>query len=119
MPVACATGASGRYTVSGKLGERLLKTDFSALKNGYVDACAGHETAYRDYIKNTEGSYRILDEALLTANLGVAFEKHTDREKAEKLSAVLEEMRADGTIRKILEQYDLDVDFALNGGDVQ
>ena len=92
---------------------------FSALKNGYVDACAGHETAYRDYIKNTEGSYRILDEALLTAKLGVAFEKHTDREKAEKLSAVLEEMRADGTIRKILEQYDLDVDFALNGGDVQ
>ena len=70
-------------------------------------------------IKNPEGSYRILDEALLTANLGVAFEKHTDREKAEKLSAVLEEMRADGTIRKILEQYDLDVDFALNGGDVQ
>ncbi len=92
---------------------------FSALKNGYVDACAGHETAYRDYIKNTEGSYRILDEALLTAKLGVAFEKHTDREKAEKLSAVLEEMRADGTIRNILEQYDLDVDFALNGGDVQ
>ena len=88
---------------------------FAALKKGYVDACAGHETACRDHMKNITGDYRILDEILLKADLGVAFNKETGREQAAELTAVLEEMKKDGTIRSILEKYDLDVDFALKG----
>lgn len=94
-----------------------ILNSFAALKKGYVDACAAHETTCREYIKNSGGSdYRILDEVLLRANLGVAFDKSVGKEKAEKLSAVLNEMYTDGTLRKILEKYDLDVEFALNGG---
>lgn len=89
---------------------------FAALKKGYVDACAGHETALRDYMKNVNGDYRILDEYLLKANLGVAFEKETGKKQAERLTVVLEDMREDGTIRSIIEKYDLDIDFALKGG---
>ena len=88
---------------------------FAALKKGYVDACAGHETACRDHMKNITGDYRILDEILLKADLGVAFNKETGGEQAAELTAVLEEMKKDGTIRSILEKYDLDVDFALKG----
>ena len=92
---------------------------FASLKKGYVDACAGHETACRDHMKNIWGEFRILDEALLKADLGVAFNKETGAARAAKLTAVLKEMKSDGTIRKILEKYDLDIDFALNGEEKQ
>lgn len=60
LPVACATGASGRYTVSGKLGERLLKTDFSALKNGGAtitgDSFGGRLTVGKYTVNRADGS---------------------------------------------------------------
>ena len=90
-----------------------MQSVFAALKKGYVDACAGHETACREYMKNAYADYRILDEILLKADLGIAFEKNTGTEQAAALTNVLEEMKEDGTIRSILENYDLDADFAL------
>ncbi len=90
---------------------------FSALKKEYVDACAGHETACLDYIGHINGEYRVLDEALLSADLGVAFFKETGEAQAERLTEVLTEMKDDGTIRKILENYSLDIDFALKGNE--
>lgn len=92
-----------------------MSTAFAALKRGYVDACAGHETALRDYVKTVSGDYRILDEFLLEADLGVAFNKDGGEKQAEQLTAVLNEMKSDGTIRKILEGYELDIDFAMEG----
>ena len=88
---------------------------FAALKKEYVDACAGHETACLDHIRNISGEYRVLDEALLSADLGVAFDRETGAKRAGQLTAVLTEMKNDGTIRKILEKYSLDIDFALKG----
>ena len=90
---------------------------FAALKKEYVDACAGHEAACLDHIRNISGEYRVLDEALLSANLGVAFDRETGAKRAGQLTAVLTEMKNDGTIRKILEQYSLDIDFALKGNE--
>lgn len=88
---------------------------FAALKKEYVDACAGHETACLDHIRNISGEYRVLDEALLSADLGVAFDRESGAKRAGQLTAVLTEMKNDGTIRKILKKYSLDIDFALNG----
>ena len=34
---------------------------------GYVDAIAAHETAIRQYMKDYDADYRILDESILTA----------------------------------------------------
>lgn len=90
---------------------------FAALKKEYVDACAGHETACLDHIRNISGEYRVLDEALLSADLGVAFDRETGAKRAGQLTAVLTEMKNDGTIRKILEKYSLDIDFALKGNE--
>ncbi len=86
---------------------------FAALKKGYVDAAAGHETACRDYIKNISGEFRIIDELILSSKLGVAFEKGKNSETVKKLSDVLSQMRSDGTMRTILEKYDLDKEYAL------
>lgn len=93
-----------------------VSTAFAALRKGYVDACAAHEAALRDEMSHIDGEYRILDAYLIKSELGVAFDKDTGTEQAKKLTAVLDEMREDGTMKNILENYDLDVDFALKGG---
>ena len=92
-----------------------MSNALAALKKEYVDACAGHETACLDYINTISGEYRILDETLLISELGVAFNRERGTKRADQLTSVLTEMKNDGTIRGILERYELDVDFALRG----
>ena len=60
--------------------------------------------------------YRILEEPLLTVGLGVAFAKNDDRGLAEALSEIFEEMRDDGTIRRILSKYLSDPEKFLEAG---
>lgn len=86
----------------------------SAMKDGYVDACAGHENAYRSYMKKWNGKFRILDEPLFRANLGVAFLKGTHEDFAQRLTDVLFEMKQDGTIASILSAYNIDAEAALS-----
>ena len=85
-----------------------VDTVFAALRKGYVDACAGHEAAYRELIKNSGGEYRVLEEPLLQADLGVAFYRESASPIKAELTKVLKEMGADGTIEKIISPYGLD-----------
>ena len=88
----------------------------AALKKRYVDACAGHEAAYRAFAERNEGNFRFLDEKLLRAKLGVAFCKDTENgETLRDLDAVLKEMISDGTIAEILESYGLSADELPEG----
>ena len=88
---------------------------FAALNKSYVDAGAGHETAYRHFMSHHTGSYRILEQELLRVGLGAAFGLEDDRGLAEQLDAVLEEMKEDGTIADILAGYGVDAKAALVG----
>ena len=74
---------------------------FTSLGKGYVDAIAAHETSVQQYIKDYGAKIRILDEAILTTGIGVAFPENTDSELPEKLK----EMRKDGSEEKILKKY--------------
>ena len=85
---------------------------FAALRKGYVDAIAGHETAFREFMKLTPDSYRILEEPLLEVNLGVAFLLGSDGELAEKLTEALHEMQEDGFTAAVLMRYGLDPERA-------
>jgi polar amino acid transport system substrate-binding protein len=78
---------------------------FSALQLGYVEAAAGHETVMRQYMETTPGEYRMLDKDLLSARVGIAFEKGHDTQTSEELAGVLEDMEKDGTLEKTLEKY--------------
>ena len=81
----------------------------AALRKNYVDAIAGHETAIAEYIKASPESYRILDETLLSVNLGVAFYKESNNTAlVEKLTIILDEMKADGFTAQVLAKYGLD-----------
>jgi polar amino acid transport system substrate-binding protein len=91
---------------------------FSALQQGYVDAAAGHETVMRQYMETTAGEYRLLDEDLLSARVGVAFDKGKNADIYAELSSVMDDMRADGTLEKILEQYGIAIK-TTNGGETE
>ncbi len=86
---------------------------FAALDKSYVDACAGHETAYSTYMQNRSRDYRILEQELLRVELGAAFYLDDDSGRAEALSAMLQELDEDGTIAAILEKYGVDAAAAL------
>ena len=88
---------------------------FGALRKGYVDAIAGHEAAFGRMLSGDTGSYRILNESPYISQLGVAFQKGTHIEPAQELTRVLEEMKQDGTMDRIVSSYGLDPDKVIGG----
>jgi polar amino acid transport system substrate-binding protein len=89
---------------------------FSALQQGYADATAGHETVMRQYMETTAGKYRLLDEDLLSARIGVAFCKNKNADISSELGVVMSDMQSDGTLGEILNRYGIATKTA-NGGE--
>lgn len=87
----------------------------TALRNGYVDAVAGHVGMLRYYLENAGTSYRLLDEDLASALIGVAFAEDRDDSLCDELDRALAEMRSDGTEAAILESWGVDASTALEG----
>ena len=86
---------------------------FAALKNGFADAIAGHETALKERMKNSTGKYRILEETLLSVELGVAFRIGGGEELAALISKALVVMRNDGFTASVLKRYGLNPDEVM------
>lgn len=89
---------------------------FAALRKGYVDAAAGLEGALQVYMEEYPEEYRSLSMSLQSEALGVAFRKNADAETVQKLDQALKEMMEDGTTTEIIQQYGLDVEKNLYGG---
>lgn len=85
-----------------------------ALLKGYVDALASHEISILQYEKDYGVDLRILDEPLLETGVGFAFALNDGRGIDGKVSAALEEMRSDGTMRQIVSRYLDDPDPCLD-----
>ena len=86
---------------------------YTFLSKGYADAVAAHDTAVKQFMKDYDMEYRILEEPLLVVGLGVAFDKKDDRGLAQKLTETFEEMREDGTMKEIVGTYMEDTDCYL------
>ena len=86
---------------------------YTFLSKGYADAVAAHDTAVKQFMKDYDMEYRILEEPLLVVGLGVAFDKKDDRGLAQKLTETFEEMREDGTMKEIIGTYMEDTDCYL------
>ena len=86
---------------------------YTFLSKGYADAVAAHDTAVKQFMKDYDMEYRILEEPLLVVGLGVAFDKKDDRGLAQKLTETFEEMREDGTMQEIVGTYMEDTDCYL------
>ena len=78
---------------------------YAMLACGYVDGIAAHETGILQYMKDNSVDFRILEEPLLVTGLGIAFAKNDTRGLDTQLNAVLAQMRADGTLERIVGRY--------------
>ena len=86
---------------------------YTSLGKGNVDAIAAHETSIRQYMKDYDVEYRILEESLMDVGLGVAFAGEDTRGIAEELDRTLREMREDGTSAEIIGRYLSDAESFL------
>lgn len=75
------------------------------LSKGLVDAIGAHETVIEQYMKDYQAKFRILDEPIMVAKVGVAFSLNDKRGIAEELQQVIDTMRKDGTTAEILSHY--------------
>ena len=89
---------------------------YPMLSKGYADALAVNEVIINQYMKDYNMQFRILDEALDTVGLGVAFDKNDKRDIDGRLTDILINMRDDGTEKEILEKYVEDTDKYLEVG---
>ena len=71
----------------------------------YVDGIAAHETGILQYMKDNAIDFRILEEPLLVTGLGIAFAKNDTRGLDSQLTDTLAQMRADGTLERIVGRY--------------
>ena len=78
---------------------------YTFLSKGYVDAIAAHDTSIEQFMKDFNMEYRILDEPLLSVNLGVGFDVNDNRGLDEQLSQTIKKMQKDGTIKRIISKY--------------
>lgn len=126
------TGETVAVQETGKAEEYLLRSDrskvpkvakvyafsnmdevYSALRKNYVQAICGHESALNSFVQTAPDQYRILEESLFSSKLGVAFDKNYNKKFVEQLDDILADMLQDGTTKKIIEKYNLDVKKAL------
>lgn len=89
----------------------------AAMREGMVEAVAGHETALMHYTKNEPDKFRIFDKGMKNVYMGVAFDKDGNRILVKALQQVLEDMLQDGTTASIVEKYGLNGKaFTQKGG---
>ena len=91
---------------------------YTTLIKGYADALAAHESAIRQFMQDYSVEYRILDEPLMVADLGVAFAKDRTDDLPQRLTETFQEMLADGTTREIISRYLDEPDHYLEGLEV-
>ncbi len=77
----------------------------TAFIKGYIGALGGHEAVLCEVLKDHPGQYRFLDDSIMTADLGVAFSKNDPTEHWQKINSAISELKNEGTIDKIWENY--------------
>lgn len=112
--VAVQDDSTGAYIIDGNdelrnsLGDYRKYPDFAAIymeiDNGRVEAAIVDAVLARYYDSKNPGKYKILDENLGDEVVAVAFRKD-DKEYAPLIDKALDEMKADGTAKKISEKW--------------
>ena len=80
----------------------------TAFIKGYAGALAGDEVVLKQIMHEYPDSYRMLSDKLETIQLRVAFGKNTDPTYAQKINQAIQKINQEGTVSKIIKQYDPD-----------
>lgn len=96
----------------------LDNTEFitTALRNKYVDACAGDSVTLTELLDLSGAEYRFFEEDLSYTRLGIAFSKASDADLRKTIKDILNKMRTDGTIEQIFKAHGVNAVISLNGG---
>ena len=94
--------------LQGKLKDYRKYPDFAAafldIDSGRVDVMVVDEVLARYYMTKKPGKYRVLAEDMGAEVVGVGFRKD-DKEYAPRIGKILDEMKKDGTAKKISEKW--------------
>lgn len=80
----------------------------TAFIKGYAGALAGDEVVLKQIMHEYPDSYRMLSDKLETIQLRVAFGKNTDPTYVQKINQAIQKINQEGTVSKIIKQYDPD-----------
>ena len=107
--IGTQTGTTGDIYCTDDYGQDLVKQYASgalaveALKNGQVDCVVIDNEPAKNFVKANEG-LKILDTEYVTEDYAIAIAKDND-ELLKKVNDALAELKADGTIDKIINKY--------------
>ena len=111
--ISCQEGTTGeQYLLDNKFSIQSFKTGaeaITALTSGKVDAVVIDDAVARALSAEQNGATKVLDEALTQEAYAIALQKGDDALTAE-IDGALEALKADGTLAKIFEKYDLPYD---------
>lgn len=111
--ISCQEGTTGeQYLLDNKYDIQSYKTGaeaVTALVAGKVDAVVIDNAVATALSAKKDGATVVLDEALTKEAYAIAIKKGND-ELTEEINNVLDELKADGTLKKIFEKYDLPYD---------
>ena len=111
--VACQEGTTGeQYLLDNEYDVQSFKTGaeaVTALTSGKVQAVVIDDAVARALSAKQNGDTIVLDEALTKEAYAIALKKGNDELTAE-INKALSELKADGTLAKIFEKYDLPYD---------
>lgn len=111
--VSCQEGTTGeQYLKDNEYSIQAYKSGseaVSALTAGKVDAVVIDNEVAKALSAEQNGATKVLDEALTKESYAIALKKGND-ELTQQINKALDELKADGTLKKIFEKYDLPVD---------
>ncbi len=111
--IACQEGTTGeQYLLDNNYKIQSFKTGAEAVTSmttGKVDAVVIDNAVAKALSEKQNGATKVLDEALTQEAYAIAMKLGNDELKAE-IDKAIEELKADGTLAKIFEKYDLPYD---------
>ena len=111
--ISCQEGTTGeQFLLDNNYKVQSFKTGaegISALVTGKVDALVIDNAVAKALSAEQNGATVVLDEALTDESYSIALQLGND-ELTEKINGALKELKADGTLSKIFEKYDLKAD---------
>lgn len=111
--VSCQEGTTGeQYLLDNNYTVQSFKTGaegISAVVTGKVDALVIDNAVAKKLSAEQNGATVVLDEPLTDESYAIALQLGND-ELTSKINEALKELKADGTLTKIFEKYELNVD---------
>lgn len=108
--LSCQEGTTGElFILEGNYQVQSYKTGaeaISALTAGKVDAVVIDDAVARALSASQNGKTKVLDEALTKEEYAIALQKGDD-ELTAKISAAIEELKAEGKLAEIFDKYEL------------